>query len=92
MGETVALNIADPDFWMSTPNPAKHSKMHGSFTNPATSGQMLKMETYANTMDPGIWLKWLDLSSYDVLLDPQTHAYFMQRGAYQHRKRPVCPA
>jgi len=84
MGETVVINFADPDFWMSIPDPATHSSLHGAFTNPETWGQMLKFETYANMMDRDIWMKWADLETYDVLRDPQTFAYFMQPGAFQH--------
>ena len=84
MNETITINFADPEFWMSIPNPESHSNMHGAFTNPATWGQMLEVETYTNMMDRDVWAKWLDTSNYDVLRDPQTYAYFMQPGAFQH--------
>ncbi len=83
-GETIELNIADPDFWMAIPNPDKHSKLHGALTNPATWGQLLKVETYVKMFDLDVWAKWADAKSYDVLIDPQTYAYWAQPGAYQH--------
>lgn len=82
--ETVVINFADPDFWMSIPDPAKHSRLHGAFTNPATWAQMFEPQTYMNMMDVDVWKKWTELDTYDVLRDPQTYAYFMQPGAFQH--------
>ena len=83
-GETVEMNFADPDFWMAIPDPQKHSKMHGAFTNPATWGQFMKADLYKKMIDPEILKKWLEAETYDVLLDPQTYTYWMQPGAYQH--------
>ena len=83
-GDTVTFNFADPEFWMSIPNPKSHSRIHGAITNPQTWAQFMKVETYSNMMDVNVWKKWLDVKSYDVLRDPQTYAYWMQPGAYMH--------
>jgi len=83
-GDTVEMNFADPDFWMSIPDPKSHSKLHGAITNPANWAQFLKVQTYANMMDPNVWKKWADVKSYDVLIDPQTYTYWMQPGAFEH--------
>lgn len=83
-GETVEMNFMDPDFWMAIPNPEKHSKMHGAFTNPATYGQFMKLDLYKKMVDLDVLKKWFEVKTYDVLLDPQTYAYWMQPGAYQH--------
>ena len=83
-GETMTFNLADPDFWMSIPNPKTHSQMHGAITNPANWAQFLKPESYAAMRDINVLSKWFELETYDVLRDPQTYAYWMQPGAYQH--------
>lgn len=82
--ETVAINFADPDFWMSLPRPVMHSKMHKSFVNPVTWAQFAKVETYTAMMDVNVWKKWLELDSYAVLIEPETYTYRMQPGAYMH--------
>ncbi|GEM_PF-4460397 len=81
---TIAINFADPDFWMKIPNPKTHSMMHAAFTNPETWGQFTKLATYAKMTDRQVLKKWLKLDTYAVLVDPQTYAYWMQPGAYGH--------
>ncbi|MEE9389244.1 MAG: hypothetical protein V3U96_11605 [Paracoccaceae bacterium] len=83
-GDTIVINFADPDFWMSFPDPDKHSFVHTAMSDPASWAQMMTPETYINMMNVETWAKWLDTDSYEVLLDPQTYAYWAQPGAYGH--------
>ena len=82
--ETVAINFADPDFWMTLPRPVEHSRMHKSFVNPVTWAQFAKVETYTAMMDVDVWKKWLEPESYAVLFEPETYTYRMQPGSYMH--------
>lgn len=86
--ETIAINFADPDFWMSIPSVEKHSVTHKALLNPATWAQFAKPETYANMMDPEIWVKWAQPKTYAVFFDPQTYIYRMQPGAFLHILEP----
>jgi len=80
----IAINPADPDFWLGFVKPDTHSHVHATFTNPATLGQFLKPETYANMMNPSVWVKWMKPTTYAPLVDAQTMAYWVQPGAYTH--------
>lgn len=82
--ETMTINLADPDFWMSIPSVEEHSIVHKSILNPATWAQFAKPETYVAMMDVNIWKKWAELDTYAVLADPQTYTYRMQPGAFMH--------
>lgn len=82
--ETMAINFADPDFWMSIPSVEKHSVVHKSILNPVTWAQFAKPETYTAMMDVNVWKKWAELDTYAVLVDPQTYTYRMQPGAFMH--------
>lgn len=82
--ETVEVNFADPEFWMSFPSVEKHSVMHKAMLNPATWAQFAKPETYAKMMDTTIWAKWTKPETFAVLVDPQTYAYRLQPGAFMH--------
>lgn len=84
-GAPVAINFADPEFYMNIINPKKHSSMHGAFTNPATWAQFMKIETYTKMMDVNVWAKWADVKTYKPMLDLQTYAYWMQPGAFAHQ-------
>jgi hypothetical protein len=80
----VVINFADPDFWMSLPDPARHSQVHTMLSDPATWAQMMTPQAYINMVDPDVWMKWVTLDTYDILRDPATHTYWMQPGAYGH--------
>ena len=82
--EEITINFADPDFWMSIPNPKKHAIIHGAMTNPATWAQFLDIKTYTNMLDTEVLAKWINPNTYEVLGDPQTYAYWIQPGAYKH--------
>ncbi len=82
--ETVAINFADPEFWINFADPAKHSFSHTALSDPGTWAQMMTPETYIEMMNVSTWAKWFDVDSYEVLLDPQTYAYWAQPGAYGH--------
>ena len=82
--EELTVNFADPDFWMSIPNPKTHSIIHGAMTNPETWAQFLDIKTYTNMLDTKVLEKWLNPNTYEVLGDPQTYAYWVQPGAYKH--------
>ena len=82
--EELTINFADPDFWMSIPNPKTHAIVHGAMTNPETWAQFLNVKTYTNMLDTKVLAKWLDPKSFEVLGDPQTYAYWLQPGAYKH--------
>jgi hypothetical protein len=84
LNQTVAINPADPAFWMSFMEPKKHVVMHNGMTNPATYGQMMNPGFWMQTMNPATWMKWMDPASYKVAMDPATMAYWMQPGAYMH--------
>jgi hypothetical protein len=81
---TVAINFADPDFWMALPEPGTHSLMHKSFVNPVTWAQFFKVDTYTAMMDVDVWKKWGKLETYAVLADPETYTYRLQPGAFMH--------
>jgi hypothetical protein len=81
---TIAINFADPDFWMSIPDVEKHSLVHKSLLNPATWAQFAKPSTYTAMMDVNVWKKWAELDTYAVLVDPQTYTYRLQPGAFMH--------
>jgi len=83
-GSTIAFNFTDPDFWMMFMEPEMRGTLHAAVLNPATYGQFLELETYADMMDPSLIAKWFDLETYDAVLKPQNYAYFMQPGAYSH--------
>jgi len=82
--EPLDINPMDPEFWVAFVDPDMHSRLHATFTNPATMGQFLKADTYTAMMDMGIMMKWMDLDSFAPLYDAQTYAYWMQPGAYTH--------
>lgn len=82
--EELTVNFADPDFWMSIPNPKTHAIIHGAMTNPETWAQFLDIKTYTNMLDTKVLEKWLNPNTYEVLGDPQTYAYWLQPGAYKH--------
>ena len=82
--EPIEINPVDPEFWMAFIDPQKHSRVHATFTNPATMAQFLKADTYTAMMDMGTMMKWMDMDSYAPMYDPQTYAYWKQPGAYGH--------
>ena len=88
LNQTVAINPADPAFWMSFIDPKKHTVMHNGMTNPATYGQFMRPSFYMAMMNPATWMKWMNPASYQVAMEPATMAYWMQPGAYMHVMDP----
>lgn len=82
--ERVAINPMNPEFWIGFIRPDTHTRMHVTFTDPATLSQFFDLDTYKAMVDPDTLAKWIELETYAPLADPQTYAYWTQPGAYMH--------
>lgn len=85
----LAFNAAHPGSWMKFIDPASHMQMHKMFANPASYTQFMQPQFYMEFVKPENLMAWMNLASYQVMLDQQTMSYWMNPTSYTHMMEPA---